>query len=218
MTSAIPIPDLNFFSGLIFTSSSIAFITSRIASIFEWTSNLNTLRGITECGIENFQFTVWERAQGNLDNSRAMSALTLLLFKSNTLHKETLHRNLYILGKPDKLSKLLKTRKNTSTSLNETFKTRNLSFQNKYSPCSCLLGVFRNCKINNRINVCIWQICQTLSQPKPSCNDSGVSVRLSGNAQGCTENQQILMSPCSSDYWGRFAASPILSQAGILYR
>ena len=105
------------FSGLIFTSSSIAFITSRIAFIFEWTSNLNTPQGITECGIENFQFIVWERAQGNPDNSRAMSALTLLLFKSNTLHKETLHWNFYILGKPDKMSKLLRTRKNTSTNM-----------------------------------------------------------------------------------------------------
>ena len=41
-----------------------------------------------------------------------------------------------------KLAKLLTTRKNTSTSLNEKFKIRNLSFQNRYSPGSCFLGVF----------------------------------------------------------------------------
>ena len=34
-----------------------------------------------ECGIENFEFIVSERVQVNPDNSRAMSALTLLLFK-----------------------------------------------------------------------------------------------------------------------------------------
>ena len=44
-----------------------------------------------ECGIENFEFIVSERVQVNSDNSRATSALTFLLFKLNTLHKETLH-------------------------------------------------------------------------------------------------------------------------------
>ena len=44
-----------------------------------------------ECGIENFEFIVSERVQVNPDNSRATSALTFLLFKLNTLHKETLH-------------------------------------------------------------------------------------------------------------------------------
>ena len=43
------------------------------------------------CGIENFEFIVSERVQVNSDNSRATSALTFLLFKLNTLHKETLH-------------------------------------------------------------------------------------------------------------------------------
>ena len=38
-----------------------------------------------ECGIENFEFIVGERVQVNPDNSRAMSALTFLLFKLNTL-------------------------------------------------------------------------------------------------------------------------------------
>ena len=38
----------------------------------------------TRC-IENFGFIVSERVQVNLDNSRAMSALTFLLFKLNTL-------------------------------------------------------------------------------------------------------------------------------------
>ena len=36
-------------------------------------------------GIENFEFIVSERVQVNPDNSRAMSALTFLLFKLNTL-------------------------------------------------------------------------------------------------------------------------------------
>ena len=54
-----------------------------------------------ECGIENFEFIVSERVQVNSDNSRATSALTFLLFNLNTLHKETLHWNNYILGKPD---------------------------------------------------------------------------------------------------------------------
>ena len=40
-----------------------------------------------ECGIENFEFIVSERVQVNPDNLRAMSALTFLLFKLNTLHK-----------------------------------------------------------------------------------------------------------------------------------
>ena len=38
-----------------------------------------------ECGIEIFEFIVSERVQVNPDNSRAMSALTFLLFKLNTL-------------------------------------------------------------------------------------------------------------------------------------
>ena len=50
------------------------------------------------------------------------------------------------------------THKNTSTSMNEKFKIRNLTFQNRYCPSSCFLGVFRNCIINKRINVNIWQI------------------------------------------------------------
>ena len=37
------------------------------------------------CGIENFEFIVRERVQVNPGNSRAMSALTSLLFKLNTL-------------------------------------------------------------------------------------------------------------------------------------
>ena len=37
------------------------------------------------CGIDNFEFIVSERVQVNPDNSRAMSGLTFLLFKLNTL-------------------------------------------------------------------------------------------------------------------------------------
>ena len=44
-----------------------------------------------ECGFENFEFIVSDREQVNSDNSRATSALTFLLFKLNTLHKETLY-------------------------------------------------------------------------------------------------------------------------------
>ena len=38
-----------------------------------------------ECGIENFEFIVSERVPVNPANSRAMRALTFLLFKLNTL-------------------------------------------------------------------------------------------------------------------------------------
>ena len=38
-----------------------------------------------ECGIEIFEFIVSERVQVNSGNSRAMSALTFLLFKLNRL-------------------------------------------------------------------------------------------------------------------------------------
>ena len=38
-----------------------------------------------ECCIENFEFIVSERMQVNPDTSRAMSTLTFLLFKLNTL-------------------------------------------------------------------------------------------------------------------------------------
>ena len=38
--------------------------------------------------LRNFQFIVSERVQANPDNSRAMSVLTFLLFKLNTLQTE----------------------------------------------------------------------------------------------------------------------------------
>ena len=41
-----------------------------------------------ECGIENFEFIVSERVQLSPDNSRAMSVLTFLIFKLNTLQTE----------------------------------------------------------------------------------------------------------------------------------
>ena len=53
--------------------------------------HFNTARGFAECSIENFKFIVCEQVQVNPDNSQAMSMLTSLLFKLNTLHKETLH-------------------------------------------------------------------------------------------------------------------------------
>ena len=46
---------------------------------------ISILQEAAECGIENFQFIVSERVPVNPDNSRAMSALTFLLFKLNTL-------------------------------------------------------------------------------------------------------------------------------------
>ena len=52
---------------------------------------------------EAAEFIVSELVQVNPDNSWAMSALTFLLFKLNTLHKETLHWN-DLLGKPVKFN------------------------------------------------------------------------------------------------------------------
>ena len=40
-------------------------------------------------GIEKFEFIVSDLVQVNHDNSRAMSALTFLLFKSNTQQKHS---------------------------------------------------------------------------------------------------------------------------------
>ena len=48
---------------------------------------------LCECGIEHFKFIVSAQVQVNPDNSRAMSVLTLLLFKLNTLHKEIVDRS-----------------------------------------------------------------------------------------------------------------------------
>ena len=48
---------------------------------------------LCECGIANVKLIVSERVQVNPDNSRAMSALTYLSFKLNTLHKETLSQS-----------------------------------------------------------------------------------------------------------------------------
>ena len=42
---------------------------------------MNKKEAAAECGIENFELIVSERVQVNPDNSRAMSALTFLLFK-----------------------------------------------------------------------------------------------------------------------------------------
>ena len=39
----------------------------------------------TGCDIENFEFIISEQVQVNPNNSRAMSVLTFLLFKLNTL-------------------------------------------------------------------------------------------------------------------------------------
>ena len=60
--------------------------------LHEFTNNereISIPREAAECGIENFEFIVSERVQVNPDNSRAMSALTFLLFKLNTLQTKS---------------------------------------------------------------------------------------------------------------------------------
>ena len=56
--------------------------------LHEFTSNereISIPHEAASCGIENLEFIVSERVRVNTDNSRAMSALTFLLFKLNTL-------------------------------------------------------------------------------------------------------------------------------------
>ena len=65
-------------------------LSERIIRIYlhEFTNNEreNSIpHSAASCGIENFEFIVSERVQVNPDNSRAMSALTFLFFKLNTL-------------------------------------------------------------------------------------------------------------------------------------
>ena len=65
-------------------------LSERIIGIYlhEFTNNERVIaipHEAAKCGIENFAFIVSERVQVNPDNSRAMSALTFLLFKLNTL-------------------------------------------------------------------------------------------------------------------------------------
>ena len=59
--------------------------------LHEFTNNereISTPHEAAECGIENFEFIVSERVQVNRNNSRAMRALTFILFKLNTLQTE----------------------------------------------------------------------------------------------------------------------------------
>ena len=65
-----------------------AFIARELSG-FTWTSSLTMNEKSASCGIETFEFIVSERVQINPVNSRAMSALTLLLFKLNTLQKNS---------------------------------------------------------------------------------------------------------------------------------
>ena len=61
----------------------------------EFTNNKREIQYRTRlCRVRYLKFRV------NPDNSRVMSALAFLLFKLNTLHKETLRWNHYILGQP----------------------------------------------------------------------------------------------------------------------
>ena len=91
---------------LLASQSAYAKSTIHLCGIYRLTHSVSALSGFTctssltmnekfqyrtrlcECGIENFEFIVSERVQVNPGNSRAMSALTFLLFKLNTLHKE----------------------------------------------------------------------------------------------------------------------------------
>ena len=58
---------------------------------FTFTSSLTMNEKFqASCGFGYSEFIVCERVQVNHDKSRAMSTLTFLLFKLNTLHKETL--------------------------------------------------------------------------------------------------------------------------------
>ena len=59
--------------------------------LHEFTNNeleISIPHEVFECCTENFEFIVSELVQVNSDNSRAMSALTFLLFKLNTLFHE----------------------------------------------------------------------------------------------------------------------------------
>ena len=59
--------------------------------LYEFTNNereISIPHEAAECGIENLEFIVSKRVQLNPDNSRAMSGLTFLLFKLNTLQTE----------------------------------------------------------------------------------------------------------------------------------
>ena len=65
-------------------------LSERIIGIYlhEFTNNERVIsipHSAASCGIENFEFIVSERVGVNPGNSRAMSALTFLLFKLNTL-------------------------------------------------------------------------------------------------------------------------------------
>ena len=58
--------------------------------LHEFTSNgqeISIPHEAADCRIENLEFIVSERVHVSPDNSRAMSALTFLLFKLNTLQK-----------------------------------------------------------------------------------------------------------------------------------
>ena len=65
----------------------------QVNAISEWIIGIYlhefiNINSAASCGIENFEFIVSERVQVNPDNSRAMSALTILLFKLNTLQSK----------------------------------------------------------------------------------------------------------------------------------
>ena len=65
-------------------------LSERIIGIYlhEFTNNERVIsipHSAASCGIENFEFIVSERVGVNPGYSRAMSALTFLLFKLNTL-------------------------------------------------------------------------------------------------------------------------------------
>ena len=75
-----------FFSRLTHSASELSAFTN-----IPFTNNEREISipyEVDDCGIENFEFIISERVQLNPDNSRAMSVLTFLLFKLNTLQTE----------------------------------------------------------------------------------------------------------------------------------
>ena len=72
----------------------VSMVYLQVNALSEWIIGIslhdfiNNEREISIPGIENFEFIVSERVQVNPNNSRAMSALTFLLFKLNTLQIE----------------------------------------------------------------------------------------------------------------------------------
>ena len=80
-----------FYEWCIYRSTHSCIRCSWIIGIYlhEFTNNereISIPHDVVECDIENFEFIVGERVRVNPDNSRAMNALTFLLFKFSNIH------------------------------------------------------------------------------------------------------------------------------------